>query len=580
MAGRTPLVFIILASTCIFALCWGFMIVIWHQEYVILPDSVVDLIARYPTELTLISSVISTILSAASTILVTLLNSSWTTFILPTSLLWPVSIEGYSLDLSSSVFNTKLANDTARPGYYQNGFDILDIMASMSGTSATRSAVAGGNDSVFAFNGVSYITSSGGILPAVEDYAGTTLPPEYIGLEYYGGQVATGAVLDSLEGYTVTQQGLSANINCSILTDLDSTEFSTNFENSLRRSLGEYIKAWNWTASCPLGVGNGYWVTTDFWIYNNSYEWPSRVTSFVRRRTITLWGGLLRLKDSDISVNDALNGKQIVEFHRQTTSAGVVEFSATEMPVRVQRCRTCTRTKGAFTPLNGTMYITTYGWYRGRLTYIYILCVFTVIWAVTVSAAVYSLIHECIRPRANPAFDASNPVHLMMASGLETLPGFEDNGDLENERARVRLLDGQDVAPDDAVGEKTSARPTRSTMPRFEIVPFSAEHHKAYTKHSGPRLLQVTWQGGSSFGFRQARGIVAAKGPSSWPHSVTAMRTKLLDLSRARATEEWRKSIIDEDVMALAATTKMLKTPDRTIFKRFCNFCRPPGGVL
>ncbi|KAG1820915.1 uncharacterized protein BJ212DRAFT_968379 [Suillus subaureus] len=130
--------------------------------------------------------------------------------------------------------------------------------------------------------------------------------------------------------------------------------------------------------------------------------------------------------------------------------------------------------KSAFIPLNGTMYITTYGWYRGRRTYIYTLVIFTVIWAVTVSAAVYSLIQERTHPRSCTTFDASNPVHLMVASsagGLETLARFEDNVALENEHARVRLLDGRDVAPDDAVGEKTSAQPTRSTMPRFEIVP-------------------------------------------------------------------------------------------------------------
>jgi hypothetical protein len=49
-----------------------------------------------------------------------------------------------------------------------------------------------------------------------------------------------------------------------------------------------------------------------------------------------------------------------------------------------------------------------------------------------------------------------------------------------------------------------------------------------------------------------ARGITAAKGPNDWPHSVTATRAKLLDLARARAMEERRKSIIDEDVIFLS----------------------------
>ncbi|KAG1805448.1 uncharacterized protein BJ212DRAFT_1391877, partial [Suillus subaureus] len=120
----------------------------------------------------------------------------------------------------------------------------------------------------------------------------------------------------------------------------------------------------------------------------------------------------------------------------------------------------------AFIPLNGTMFIATYGWYSGRITYIYIICVFTVIWVVTVLAAVYSLIHEYTHPRTSSVFDVSNPVHLMMASaagGLETLAGFEDDGVSENERARVRLFDGRDVAPDNAMRENTRARPTKPT---------------------------------------------------------------------------------------------------------------------
>jgi hypothetical protein len=49
-----------------------------------------------------------------------------------------------------------------------------------------------------------------------------------------------------------------------------------------------------------------------------------------------------------------------------------------------------------------------------------------------------------------------------------------------------------------------------------------------------------------------ARGITAAKGPNDWPHSVTATRAKLFDLACARAMEERRKSIIDEDVIFLS----------------------------
>ena len=49
-----------------------------------------------------------------------------------------------------------------------------------------------------------------------------------------------------------------------------------------------------------------------------------------------------------------------------------------------------------------------------------------------------------------------------------------------------------------------------------------------------------------------SRGITAAKGPNDWPHSVTATRTRLLQLARARAQEDRKRSIIDEGVIFLS----------------------------
>lgn len=49
-----------------------------------------------------------------------------------------------------------------------------------------------------------------------------------------------------------------------------------------------------------------------------------------------------------------------------------------------------------------------------------------------------------------------------------------------------------------------------------------------------------------------SRGITAAKGPNDWPHSVTATRAKLLELARARAQEERKRSIISEDFIFIS----------------------------
>ncbi|OAX32495.1 hypothetical protein K503DRAFT_805182 [Rhizopogon vinicolor AM-OR11-026] len=58
-----------------------------------------------------------------------------------------------------------------------------------------------------------------------------------------------------------------------------------------------------------------------------------------------------------------------------------------------------------------------------------------------------------------------------------------------------------------------------------------------------------------------SRGITAAKGPNDWPHSVTATRAKLLELARARAQEERRKSIIDEDFIFISGNEHPTSIP-------------------
>ncbi|KAG2039840.1 hypothetical protein BDR03DRAFT_182066 [Suillus americanus] len=66
---RRLLVLTILISSVIFTLCWSLILWLWHKEYLVLHDRIVRLIITYPTELTLISTVISTILSVTTTAL-------------------------------------------------------------------------------------------------------------------------------------------------------------------------------------------------------------------------------------------------------------------------------------------------------------------------------------------------------------------------------------------------------------------------------------------------------------------------------------------------------------------------------
>ncbi|KAG2358317.1 hypothetical protein BDR07DRAFT_1489596 [Suillus spraguei] len=549
-AWKLSLVLIILVSTSICACCWAFVIVIWCKNYVILPDSVADIIYNYPTVLTLVSTVISTTLSTITTTclslaaknainhyitrpislvglraaialtkpqpllqwshrklscitltfvgLITLLNSSWATLLLPTILVFPVSISGKDLDLGSTAFDAQLGLEIPMLESYMSASDMLDIMAPMSGTSATPLVAADGEYSVFSFNGVSYWISSGGIIPAVESYAGTTSTPGGIGLAYYGGKVMVNTVSNKHQGvnngsYTVTsvtQQGLSANITCS---DLDPDQYSLSFDNITSSVLGLTTTTWQWKASCPLGMGvsssstsssdllgivvcptpapntpnttsfdvllqgigqysflnptvctvapyvasfdvayEGQMILVDDLpatniqpLQNNSMNVTTFISNVVYRLSNTSQttynnplGELLRLSTvgpGTTSVNEILQiyFSSIVEFSgTYLRSAYSAEGADSMMPDLYSD-------ESAFTSLNGTTYIITYGWYSERLTYIYIMIVLTLIWALTVSLAMYSLIQEHTHPRTSTDFDASNPVHLMMASSAE-----------------------------------------------------------------------------------------------------------------------------------------------------------------
>ena len=123
--------------------------------------------------------------------------------------------------------------------------------------------------------------------------------------------------------------------------------------------------------------------------------------------------------------------------------------------------------ESAFTSLNGTMFVTTFGWSSGHPTYTFVVGVLTVIWALTIAAAVYSL--SKADPPTELLFDPSNPVHLMMASsagGLQNLAGFEEGDTKDNDHVRVCLRES--LTHDDA---EEARRPGM----HFTIVPPEAK---------------------------------------------------------------------------------------------------------
>jgi hypothetical protein len=98
-------------------------------------------------------------------------------------------------------------------------------------------------------------------------------------------------------------------------------------------------------------------------------------------------------------------------------------------------------------PTKGTMYIMTYGWKNGHRTYILLIVVITMIWGSTVFAAGYSLIKDKYN-NADPSFDFSDPVHLIVAAsagGLERpLRELDNDRRDDHETLRVQFVDVYD----------------------------------------------------------------------------------------------------------------------------------------
>ncbi|KAG1743039.1 hypothetical protein EDB19DRAFT_1699533 [Suillus lakei] len=282
LSPTSLLLLTIFGQTLIMGFAWGFTGGLLFTGVLALPDHIVHLIVEYPTVLTLIVTLISTALSIITSMfftfavkealrhhlsgpitlfrlrtaialsrptwvlrwrslklsvltlvvysVITFLNTSWSTLLLPTLVQWPVATFGTELDLGSVAFVNQLNTDLN--GYQANtvqapAFQTINVLTLLSGIAAVD--VQGGvqMSSMFSFNGVSYNQSTGGVLPAIEEYSGSSNPPgPNVGLAFSGGQVPVNTSFawghlgrdagtqGIAKNYTVTQQGVTANVTC------------------------------------------------------------------------------------------------------------------------------------------------------------------------------------------------------------------------------------------------------------------------------------------------------------------------------------------------------------------------------
>ncbi|KAG1724509.1 uncharacterized protein EDB91DRAFT_1170737 [Suillus paluster] len=313
----------IFAQTVILGFAWGFTGALVFGTVLVLPDHIVHLIVEYPTVLTLIVTLISTALSIITSMLftyavkealrhhlalsgpitlfklraaialtgptkawrwkylklsvltlavyavITFLSSSWSTLLLPTIVRWPVPMSGTELDLGSIAFANQLSVDLNTPqgnGVQAPAFETINVLTLLSGIAAVN--VEGGmqTSSIFSFNGVSYNRSTGGILPAIEEYSGASNLPSGVGLAFSGGRVPVNSIFDwerhwgeagthgIAKNYTVTQQGVTADVTCQPMNH-SKNSFST-FSTPTQGPLNNSFLTWETVANCSGNVNS------------------------------------------------------------------------------------------------------------------------------------------------------------------------------------------------------------------------------------------------------------------------------------------------------------------------------------
>ncbi|KAG2065549.1 hypothetical protein BDR04DRAFT_1121778 [Suillus decipiens] len=442
---------------------------------------------------------------------------SWSTLLLPTLIHWPVPMTGTELDLGSAAFVNQLNTDLNTPLANFNSMVLLrctikevrmfnQIICSISTEFYTISRLVGTlalKDNRLTWN------SEGGVLPAIQEYSGSSIPPgSAVGLAFSGGQVPVNTNFDwghfgrdagthqgVAKNYTVTQQGVTANVTCQ---PIDHSQDSFTAISNVTQGPVFALITWETIANCSgsaISVVKSFYFTAanittgqmsnasegflpvvvcpnpntttfdphEFYIFMaGEYKYnflPTTVCEVVPYLTtvnVTYNEGIyIATMSYQSGSNQAMTSNPIGDFltaygdnnvslmYNQLEDfwRGIMEFASTQLrsgystsvvPLNMTR------------PINGTMHFTTYGWQSNSLTYILVLVVITLIWGITVFAAGYSLIQEKHNP-SDSSFDFSDLVDLIIAASDGRLESELREGDRNKvEDITVRFEDVPD----------------------------------------------------------------------------------------------------------------------------------------
>ncbi|KAH7927039.1 hypothetical protein BV22DRAFT_1127714 [Leucogyrophana mollusca] len=270
-------IFVIVAQVFVLTFGWAFLAAVLCYEYIPLPDRIADFAHRFPSEMTLVTTLIATMLSVTTAFLftaavkdalrhrmsqpislitltagialtkgthiwkprhlrltaltwlifavLTSLTAGWTTLLAPTLINVEIGMSGTELDVAGDAFSDLLGQELAGAAVeiHDNSFEIIDIGGILSGVAAA--GINFGLPGTFNFNGAKYNLSTGGVIPAIASYAGSNETPDQTRLSFSGGQVPVNTAPDGgrfeqsippgfSRNYTMYQQGLSANVSC------------------------------------------------------------------------------------------------------------------------------------------------------------------------------------------------------------------------------------------------------------------------------------------------------------------------------------------------------------------------------
>ncbi|KAF8838096.1 hypothetical protein BDN67DRAFT_127483 [Paxillus ammoniavirescens] len=174
-----------------------------------------------------------------------LLVNSWTTLLVPTLVSCYYDLDGTELSITSPAFSQLLAIELSAYAptiIHDDSFPTITVGGSVSGISVA--GAGSGIPGIIKFNQAKYNISTGGLLPVIESFAGSKIPPGANGtrMQFSGGRTLVNSTISGRgssssprdwlgmqRNFSVYQQGITADIHCQTA---DASSQVLNFTNS------------------------------------------------------------------------------------------------------------------------------------------------------------------------------------------------------------------------------------------------------------------------------------------------------------------------------------------------------------